>query len=128
MVLDADAEDVVAEAKITMSRAEWMHRFHAMVAAGAFREEQRRILASAFVDDEDEPLGGVAGPIELTSQQFADHVQLMLAANPSLLNEETSAELVRVFTERNVALRLPDTGFMEVTGIQGNSSGSANAS
>jgi hypothetical protein len=99
VMLGAGAETVVAESKIKMSRAEWMHRFRAMVAAGAFQEERQRILANARVDDEDELVGSAGGLSELSPQQFADGVRLMLEANPSLLSEETSAELARVFSE-----------------------------
>ena len=37
---------------------------------------------------------------QLAPQQFADRIKLMLEANPSLLDEETSAELMRVFSAR----------------------------
>jgi len=45
-------EVVVAEAEMRMSRAEWEHRFRAMLAAGAFKEEQQRILFNARIGDD----------------------------------------------------------------------------
>lgn len=89
VMLDAGAETMVAKSKIKMSRAEWMRRFRAMVAASASQEEQQRILSTASVDDEDEAVVSSDGVSELSPQQFADEVRLMLEANPSLLNEET---------------------------------------
>jgi hypothetical protein len=103
VILDAGAELVVAESSIKMSRAEWMHRFHAVVAASAFQEEQRRILVNAHVEDADEPVRGAEDLSELAPQQFAARVQWMLEANPSLLNEEIGAELARVFSANAIS-------------------------
>jgi hypothetical protein len=88
---------VVAESKIKMSSAEWEQRLKAMLAASAFQEEQRRILSNAQIEDEVHAIGAAAKTEELTPQQFADRVQVMLQANPSLLTETSSAELIKVF-------------------------------
>ena len=91
-------ELAVAEPKISMRTAEWEQRFRAMLAAGAFKEEQLRILSSARIEDGDALLETQSTMEQLTPQQFADRIKLMLEANPSLLDEETSAELMRVFS------------------------------
>jgi hypothetical protein len=83
-----------------MSRAEWEHRFRAMLAAGAFKEEQLRILSNARIEDGEAVLEAQSTMEQLAPQQFADRIKLMLEANPSLLDEETSAELMRVFSAR----------------------------
>jgi len=96
----AGVEVAVKDFEISMTSAEWVSRFRAMLAAGVFEEEQRRILSHARIDD------GYAVPVghgtlePLTPQQFAHHIVLILAANPSLLNEETAAELMRVFSQQ----------------------------
>lgn len=91
-------ELAVAESKISMSSAEWEHRFRAMLAAGAFQEEQQRLLSNARIEDGDAALEAQSTIEQLTPRHFADRIKLMLEANPSLLDEETSAELMRVFS------------------------------
>ena len=90
-------EIAIAESKITMSSAEWDARYQAMLAAGAFTEQQRRILANARIDDDVPELDAQVAPEQLTPQQFADRIQRMLEANPSLLNDETAASVMDVF-------------------------------
>lgn len=87
-----EARDVVADSKITMSRAEWATRYQAMLAASAFSEEQRRLLSMARVLD-----GGPAGQ-QLTAQQVADRLQLKLQANPVVLEEANSAAVLAAIT------------------------------
>jgi hypothetical protein len=94
-------EIAVAESKITMSSAEWQARFRAMLAAGAFQEKQRKILSSARIEDDSNVLESRETAEQLTPQQFADRIKLMLEANPSLLNDSTVSELVRVFSARS---------------------------
>ena len=91
-------EDAVAESKISMSGAEWEHRFRAMLAAGAFQQEQQRILSNARIEDDDAALEAQSAIEQLAPQQFADRIKLMLEANLSLLDHDTSAELARVFS------------------------------
>ena len=43
-------EIAVLDPKITMTSAEWAARYRAMVAAGDFEEEQRRILSNARIE------------------------------------------------------------------------------
>lgn len=91
----------VAESKISMSVAEWEHHFRAMLAAGAFRDQQLRILSNARIEDGDAALEVRSTMEQLTPQQFVDRIKLRLEANPSLLDEENSAELVRAFSVRS---------------------------
>ena len=87
-------EIAVAESKITMSSAEWEARYQAMLAAGAFTEQQRRILANAQIDDSTPALDAESTKEQLTPRQFADRIARMLEANPSLLNDETSESVM----------------------------------
>ncbi|AUZ34995.1 hypothetical protein C3B78_11355 [Arthrobacter sp. PGP41] len=95
-----------------MRSAEWKERFRAMLAAGAFKDEQLRILSSARIEDDDALLETQGTMEQLTPQQFADRIKLMLEANPSLLDEETSAELRRVFSGQSKPSR--DLGMTEL--------------
>lgn len=97
----AGVELAVAEPKITMGSREWEQRFRAMVAAGAFKDEQLRILSNARIEDGNAFLETQSAMEQLSPQQFAERLKLMLEANPSLLDAETSAELVRVFSTRS---------------------------
>lgn len=96
----AGVEVAVAESKVRMSTAEWEHRFRAMLAAEEFKNEQLQILSHARIEDEGTVLEAQEDAKQLTAEQFADRIKLMLEANPSLLNEETSAGLMRVFSAR----------------------------
>lgn len=89
---------VVPETKIKMKSVEWKQRFRAVLAAGAFKDEQRRILSTAWVNDDDNAMEKGEITKELTPQQIADRVQLMLETHPSLLEVETSAELIGVLS------------------------------
>ena len=95
-------EIAVAESKITMSSAEWEQRFRAMLAAGVFQENQRQILSHARIEDDSNALESQKATEQLTPQQFADRIKLMLEANPSLLNDSTVSELVRVFSPQTM--------------------------
>ncbi|MGN7702976.1 hypothetical protein [Cellulosimicrobium sp. 22601] len=106
VVGDAPGTEVaVSEPVIVMSLAEWQYRFQAMLAAGAFQDEQRRILSGAHVVDGPEDVEARTPSEQLTPGQFADRIRGMLEANPSLHDEETSRELMRIFSTR--ALGLP---------------------
>jgi hypothetical protein len=93
-------EIAVVESKITMSSAEWEQRFRAMLAAGAFQENQRQILSNARIED-DKAVEPEQAAEQLSPQQFADRIKLMLESNPSLLDDSTVSELVRVFSTRS---------------------------
>ena len=101
-------EVAIPESKISMRSAEWAQRFRAMLAAGVFKDEQLRILSRARIEDDDALLESQSTMEQLTTQQFADRIKLMLEANPSLLDEETSAELIRVFSAQPKPSSDPD--------------------
>lgn len=91
-------EIAVAESKITMTSAEWEARYQAMLAAGAFTEQQRRILINAQIDDSTPALHAERTKEQLTPRQFADRIARMLEANPSLLNDETSESVMALLS------------------------------
>ncbi|MFH9734420.1 hypothetical protein [Streptomyces sp. NPDC017260] len=82
--------------RASMSSVEARERFVAALVARVFSEEQLRTLRHARIEDEDGPLG-LNGVMEtLTPKRIEDSVTLMLEANPSLLNEETLAEIGKI--------------------------------
>lgn len=101
----------VAQSKMRMSRGEWERRLQAMLAAGAFQDEQRRILANAQIVEDQPALEAGSSQQELTPRQFAERIQAMLEANPTLLSDTNAAEIVRVLKrpgpddDTDVALR-----------------------
>jgi|APMI01.1.fsa_nt_gi hypothetical protein len=105
----AGVEIAVVKSKVRMTSAEWEQRLRAMLAAGAFQEEQRRILANAQIEDDEHVLEVGTSQLELTPQQFTQRVQAMLEANPSLLSDTSAAEIIRVLKrpgpDSNLALQ-----------------------
>lgn len=99
----AAVEIAVATSRITLTRAEWDRRLQAMLAAGLFQAEQRRILANAQIAGDERAIDAYSSQQELTPHQFADHVRSILEANPSLLSDTSTAEIVR-------ALKRPGPG------------------
>jgi len=87
--------------EIRMTSAEWERRFRSMLTAGAFAQEQMRVLSIARVDDRQTALEEPSDSEVLTATQFVERVKLMLEANPSLLNTATSTALMQVFETRN---------------------------
>ncbi|MFF4232514.1 hypothetical protein [Streptomyces sp. NPDC001820] len=85
---------VSGDQRTTMSGAEARKRFAAAVMARIYSDGQLRLVRNARVVDE-----GEDGPVELgatddlTPQCIGEYVALMLEANPSLLGEDTLAEL-----------------------------------
>jgi hypothetical protein len=102
---EESSQEVVAalEAhRASMSSAEARERFVAALAARLFSEEQLRMLRNSRIEDED-------GPLELNSttempaaKQVGDIIRLMLEANPSLPDEETSVELGNILGRARV--------------------------
>ncbi|MEU8509886.1 hypothetical protein AB0C40_35480 [Streptomyces brevispora] len=93
----ADLQQAVTDSgdqRTTMSGAEAQKRFVAAVMASIYSDGQLRLVRNARVADE-----GEYGPVEvgatddLTPQRIGEYVALMLEANPSLLGEDTLAEL-----------------------------------
>lgn len=89
-------ELAIADAKITMSEEEWQVRYQAMLAASAFSEQQRRILANAQIYISDKSIEGKGPTRQLNPQQFANRVKRMLEANPSLLNEDLTIPAIEI--------------------------------
>lgn len=81
---------------ISMSPTEWQERFRLMLSVEAFRDELWKILATARVEDGDAVLVLQSEMEKLAPQQIADRTRSMLEANPSLLDEETSARLMEL--------------------------------
>lgn len=59
------------------------------------------VLSIARVNDRQTVLQEPSEFEVLTATQFVERVKLMLEANPSLLNSETSTALMQVFDPRN---------------------------
>lgn len=88
---------VLDEDSISMSSAEVQQRLLAILLAGAFIADQMRVLSSARVEDADAPLELASALEKLSAPQVTDTINRMLQANTSLLDEETSAEFMRIF-------------------------------
>ncbi|MDO9410093.1 hypothetical protein [Patulibacter sp.] len=76
-----DVEIANRAAEIRMSRAEWQERFRAAEAAGAFRNEQLRVLAPARIEDEVVAFDPAGANEELTAKQLGESVGLLAPAN-----------------------------------------------
>lgn len=81
------------EPKVRMSKSEARERFTSAFAARLFSENQLRILRNAQIEDDVDPLRLEIATETLTAQQVGDRIRLMLEANPSLVSEETLAEI-----------------------------------
>jgi hypothetical protein len=79
-----------------MRITEWQQRFRMMLAAGAFRDAQWKMLSTARVEGGDALLVLQDAMEKLSPQEIAERIRLMLEANPSLLDEETSARLMEL--------------------------------
>ncbi|RZE62332.1 hypothetical protein C0Q97_04410 [Streptomyces albidoflavus] len=76
-----------------MSSVEARERFVAALLARLFSEEQLKTLRNARIEGEDGPLV-LNGVMEsLTPKQVEDSITLMLEMHPSLLDEETLADI-----------------------------------
>ncbi|MFJ1975344.1 hypothetical protein ACIO93_42770 [Streptomyces sp. NPDC087903] len=113
-----DLQEVVAvsgDQRATMSGAEARKRLAAAVLARIYSDGQLRLVRNARVVDE-----GEDGPVELaatddlTPQRIGEYVALMLEANPSLLGEDTLAEL-----EKLVAKIRANGGHVPIPGAEG---------
>lgn len=83
-VPSTDVAPSPAHPRVSMSSAEWQERVRAMLLARAFSEEQWKLLSHARVEDADHaPLEWQRELSQLTAQQFADRINLVLEANSS---------------------------------------------
>ena|ERR1700733_3362559 len=78
-----------------MSGAEAQERLLAILVAAAFIAEQMRVLSNARIEDASPELRNTMD--KLTVLQLTDSMNRMLEANASLLDDETSAGLMKVF-------------------------------
>ncbi|WP_143677153.1 hypothetical protein [Streptomyces scabiei] len=88
-------QEVIAkleEDQVSMSSEEASARFAAALMARLFSDEQMRILRSARIEDEGDSLE-LSTAENPTRQKIAENVRLILEANPSLLTNESLAEL-----------------------------------
>jgi uncharacterized protein (DUF39 family) len=90
----AEAVDTPA---VTMTRAEWLERFRLMLVAGAFHQEQWRLLSAARVEDGDDVREVQRAMENLSPQQVAERMRQALEANRSVLDPETSAAMAKIF-------------------------------
>ncbi|MFJ6297529.1 hypothetical protein ACIQJX_29770 [Streptomyces griseoviridis] len=83
--------------RASMSSVEARERFVAALLARLFSEEQLKTLRNARIEGEDCPLV-LNGVMEsLTPKQVEDSITLMLEMHPSLLDEETLADIGKAF-------------------------------
>jgi hypothetical protein len=90
-----EVDVVLEEHQASMSSAEAQERLLAILVAAAFIAEQMRALSNVCVEDASPELRNAMD--KLTIQQLTDSMNRMLEANSSLLDDETSAELMKVF-------------------------------
>ena len=83
------------EHQASMSSAEAQERLLAILVAAAFIAEQIRVLSNARIEDASQELRNAMD--KLTVPQLTDSMNRMLEANASLLDDETSAGLMKVF-------------------------------
>ncbi len=80
-----------------MTSAEAQKRLLALLTAAAFIADQVRALSHARIEDDDAAPELRSALEKLTAAQVTDSVNRALEANPSLLDEETSAEFMEIF-------------------------------
>ena len=84
------------EHQASMSSAEAQERLLAILVAAAFIAEQMRMLSNAHIEDASSELRNAMD--KLTVPQLIDSMNRMLEANASLLDDATSAGLMKVFS------------------------------
>ncbi len=95
---DAGRVPTGGEARISMSSAEWQNHVRAWMAAGAIERELWRRLSNAQISDADQlTLEAQRRMEQLTAEQGAQRVRLMLEANPGLGDELGLSEFLTYF-------------------------------
>ncbi|MCT9934965.1 hypothetical protein N5079_32645 [Planotetraspora sp. A-T 1434] len=93
-----EVDAVLEDFTTSMSSAEAQARPLSILVAAAFIAEQMRALSNARIEVKDDDVLVLKGAMgKLMTQQVTDGINLILATNASLLNEETSAELMKIF-------------------------------
>ncbi|GAA2093118.1 hypothetical protein GCM10009759_19330 [Kitasatospora saccharophila] len=90
--------EVSAERRVTMSGTEARERFVAALRARLYSDGQLRLLRNARIVGEDGQVEPVAVG-DLTPQRIGECVAAMLEEDPSLLGEDTLAELAAIVTQ-----------------------------
>lgn len=85
-----------------MSSAEAQHRFASAVLAAAYANEQMRILRNARIGDDDDPLELASKMRELTPERLQSAINLLLQADPTMLDHDKLAALEQTL-ERELA-------------------------
>lgn len=83
----------LAESGLRMTDTERLARFLAMLAAQDFHDEQRRILATAVIEDEDYVLTAQQKLEELSPAQRVELINLLADRHPSLLDAQATTIL-----------------------------------
>jgi len=97
----AAVEVALEDSRRGMTSEEAQRRLAATLAAAAFIAEQVRMLSNARL--EDGPFSELQSAMDkLTTQQATDAIKRMLSADTSLLDEDTTAELMSRFGSRGI--------------------------
>jgi hypothetical protein len=91
-----EVDAALEEHRTRMSSAEAQKRLLAILMAAAFIADQMRALSSARIED-DASLELQGAMEKLTVPQLTDSMNRMLETNAFLLDDETSAELMKIF-------------------------------
>jgi hypothetical protein len=95
----SEVDAVLEESRTGMSSAEAQERLLAVLVAAAFIAEQIRALSNARIgaEDDDEVLALKSALGRLTALEVTDSINLLLETSASPLDEEASAEILRIF-------------------------------
>jgi len=85
------------EHRIGISSAEAQKRLVALLMAAAFIADEMRVLAKARIEDAGASPELESAMSKLTAPHITDSINRMLAGDASLLDEETSAEFMKIF-------------------------------
>ncbi|MEV1022026.1 hypothetical protein [Streptomyces sp. NPDC050264] len=97
-----DAGVVPDDQRPTLNSTEAQKRLKAALIARLFSDEQLRFVRNARVVHEDGPVE-LRATNELTPQRIGEYIALVLEANPSLLGQDSLAELGMLIAEVRVA-------------------------
>lgn len=77
-------KDLLSTLNVTMSREKWNRGYRKLLEAGSFTNAQLSVLSRANIEEDGSNPAGL-----ITESQFADRLQLVLEANPSVLTDDT---------------------------------------
>lgn len=93
----SEVDAALEDCGTTMSSAEAQRRLLALLMAAAFIADQMRALSNARIEDIDASLELKSAMEKLTAPQITDSINRALETDSSLLDEATSAELMKIF-------------------------------